>query len=47
MGGSGIRFGMGQHAHGWTQLRGALPKLAQQSVYITSYSPFEYVLEIS
>ena len=42
-----IRFGPGQHAHGWTQLRGALPKLAQQSVYITTYSPFEYELEIS
>jgi hypothetical protein len=41
-----IRFGPGQHAHGWTQLRGAEPKLPLQSVYITGYSPFEYTLEI-
>ncbi len=47
MAGQRIRFGRGQHSHGWTQLRGALPKLSQQSVYITAYSPFEYTLEIN
>ena len=46
MGDQRIRFGPGQHAHGWTQLRGAEPKLPLQSVYITGYSPFEYTLEI-
>jgi hypothetical protein len=46
LGGQAIRFGPGQKAHGWTQLRGALPKLALDSVYITGYSPFEYTLEI-
>jgi hypothetical protein len=46
MGGQRIRFGPGQHAHRWTQLRGALPKLDLHSVYITGYSPFEYTLEI-
>jgi hypothetical protein len=46
MGGQRIRFGPGQNAHGWTQLRGAEPKLPLQSVYITGYSPIEYSLEI-
>jgi hypothetical protein len=41
-----IRFGPGKKAHGWTQLRGAEPKLPMQSVYITGYSPIEYTLEI-
>jgi len=44
--GQRIRVGPGRHAHGWTQLRGAEPKLPLQSVYITGYSPFEYILEI-
>ncbi|MEE9463193.1 MAG: hypothetical protein V3V53_15240 [Bacteroidales bacterium] len=47
MGDQHIRFGPGQNAHGWTQLRGAQPKLPLQSVYITGYSPFEYTLEIN
>ena len=47
MGGHRISFGPGQHAHGWTQLRGAEPKLPMQSIYITGYSPFEYILEIN
>jgi len=46
MGKQQIRFGPGQMAHGWTQLRGAEPKLPLQSVYITGYSPIEYILEI-
>jgi len=46
MGDQHIRFGPGQQTHGWTQLRGAEPKLPLQSVYITGYSPFEYTLEI-
>jgi hypothetical protein len=47
MGGHQISFGPGQHAHGWTQLRGAEPKLPMQSVYITGYSPFEFILDIN
>jgi hypothetical protein len=46
-GGQYIRFGPGQKAHGWTQLRGAEPKLPFCSVYITGYSPIEYTLEIT
>jgi hypothetical protein len=41
-----IRFGPGRWGHDWTQLRGALPKLKAESVYITGYSPFEYELTI-
>ncbi len=47
MGDQRIRFGPGRNAHGWTQLRGAQPKLPLQSVYITGYSPIEYTLEIN
>jgi hypothetical protein len=47
MGGHRISFGPGRHAHGWTQLRGAEPKLPMKSVYITGYSPFEYIVEIN
>lgn len=47
MGDQRIRFGPGQKSHGWTQLRGAEPKLPLQSVYITGYSPMEYTLEIT
>jgi hypothetical protein len=47
MGNDRIRFGPGTKAHGWTQLRGAEPKLPLQSVYITGYSPIEYTLEVT
>jgi hypothetical protein len=46
-GDNSIRFGPGQQAHGWTQLRGAEPKLPLYSVYITGYSPIDYTLEIT
>ncbi|MEQ9439795.1 MAG: hypothetical protein RIG62_12145 [Cyclobacteriaceae bacterium] len=36
-----IRFGPGRAEHQWTQLRGALPKLEAQSVYLTGFTPFE------
>lgn len=42
-----IRFGPGKAKHSWTQLRGALPKLEAQSVYITGITPFEHQIEIS
>ena len=42
-----IRFGPGKAAHRWVQLRGALPKLEAQSVYLTGYTPFEHELVIS
>jgi hypothetical protein len=41
-----IRFGPGIGNHEWTQLRGALPKLKAESVYLTGYSPLEYELTI-
>ena len=41
-----IRFGPGTAAHRWVQLRGALPKLEAQSVYLTGYTPFEHEITI-
>ena len=41
-----ISFGEGSKAHQWTQLRGALPKLDADSVYITGFTPFEMKLDI-
>ncbi|WPP48484.1 hypothetical protein [Catalinimonas niigatensis] len=46
-GDSAIRFGPGKAEHSWTQLRGALPKLEAQCVYITGITPFEHQIEIS
>lgn len=46
-GDSEIRFGPGRAEHTWTQLRGALPKLEAQCVYITGITPFEHQIEIS
>jgi len=34
-----IRFGPGLWEHGWTQLRGAEPKLHASSVYLTTFTP--------
>jgi hypothetical protein len=45
--GQTIRFGPGRHEHGWTQLRGADPKLPSLSVYLTGFTPFRGTLEIS
>lgn len=44
--GSTIKFGPGQVEHRWTQLRGGLPKLDAESVYITGYTPFKFELYI-
>ena len=44
--GEQVRFGPGHSAHTWTQLRGALPKLSAQSVYITGLTPFHFELTI-
>ena len=41
-----IRFGPGSADHRWVQLRGALPKLEAQSVYLTGYTPFEHEITI-
>ena len=42
-----IRFGPGRAEHSWTQLRGALPKLEAQCVYLTGFTPFEQQIEIA
>lgn len=42
-----INFGKGASPHKWSQLRGALAKEKGKSVYITGYTPFHHVLEIS
>ncbi len=41
-----VEFGPGKSDHRWTQLRGALPKLDADSVYVTGYTPFEMELGI-
>lgn len=42
-----IRFGPGRAEHSWTQLRGALPKMEAQCVYLTGFTPFEQRIEIA
>ena len=41
-----IRVGPGIVAHKWTQLRGALPKLQADCVYLTAYAPCDFELTI-
>ncbi len=45
--GDQIRFGPGRADHGWTQLRGGLPKKNAMSVYLTGYTPFHHKLQIA
>jgi hypothetical protein len=40
-GGQEIRFGPGEAAHRYVQLRGAEPRLPGPSVYITGFTPFD------
>ena len=42
-----IKIGPGIAAHKWTQLRGALPKLQADCLYLTNYAPceFEFTIE--
>jgi hypothetical protein len=40
-----IRFGPGDAAHEYVQVRGAEPRLPGESVYITGYTPFDRTLE--
>jgi hypothetical protein len=42
-----IKFGPGTAGHKWAQMRGMLDKQDGNSVYITGYTPFKHVLEIS
>lgn len=41
-----ITFGRGCHAHEWTQLRGAEPKLDALCVYLTGFTPFVCKLHV-
>jgi hypothetical protein len=43
-GSDAIRFGPGAHAHMYTQVRGAEPKLDGPGVYITGFTPFDHTL---
>jgi hypothetical protein len=43
-GSDAIRFGPGAHAHMYTQIRGAEPKLAGPSVYVTGFTPFDHTI---
>jgi hypothetical protein len=42
-----ITFGPGTDGHKWGQMRGMLEKQKGNSVYITGYTPFSHVIEIS
>ena len=42
-----IKVEGGRNRHRWTQLRGALPKLDADCVYITDYTPFQFDMMIS
>jgi hypothetical protein len=42
-----IQFGPGRRAHAWTGLRGALPKLDADSVYLTGTTPFRAKLRFT
>ncbi|MEM6630043.1 MAG: hypothetical protein AAF694_10250 [Bacteroidota bacterium] len=41
-----ISFGPGRAEHSYVAIRGALPKIPGNSVYLTGYTPFKGVLEI-
>ncbi len=41
-----IHFSSGPVQHQWTELRGALPKLDAQSVYLTGFTPLDFELTI-
>jgi hypothetical protein len=42
-----ITFGPGRASHKWAQMRGMLDKQEGNSVYITGYTPFKHVIELS
>jgi hypothetical protein len=42
-----ITFGPGTDGHKWGQMRGMLEKQKGNSVYITGYTPFSHVIELS
>lgn len=41
---SAVRFGPGLGAHTYTRVRGALPQLPEESVYLCGYTPFRHTL---
>jgi hypothetical protein len=43
-GSDAIRFGPGAHAHMYTQVRGARPKLPGPCVYLTGFTPFDHTI---
>jgi hypothetical protein len=45
MGNDTIGFGPARHEHSFVQMRGALPKLAGPSVYLTGFTPFDHTIE--
>ncbi len=45
VGGDRIRFGPGLCEHRYTEVRGALPKLAGLSVYLTAFTPLDHTIE--
>jgi hypothetical protein len=45
VGSDAIRFGPGVTEHMYTQVRGAEPKLAGPSVYLTGVTPFDRTIE--
>jgi hypothetical protein len=41
-----MRFGPGIASHRYVQVRGAEPKLAGQTVYVTGFTPFDQTFTI-
>ena len=42
-----IKFGQGKVDHGYTDIRGGVPKWDGQSVYLTGFTPFRTTLQIT
>jgi len=47
VGNDSISFGPGIAGHKWAEIRGMLPKQEGNSVYLTGYTPFKHVMELS
>lgn len=47
LGNDSISFGPGLADHKWAEIRGMLPKQDGNSVYLTGYTPFKHIIELS
>lgn len=44
--GRSVRLGPGLRRHGWTQLRGAQPRLPGLTLYLTAFTPLKHTLQV-